>query len=194
MDLKKKICFCTQSLSSRKFIFQALIIFQITALLGLFGLIVQLCLGFNKTHYESYKFGALMVFNIIINLIIFHSIVSFEQRKWGNIKCFAISIITLKISRLLVFTFQSLVVIVSNCLEIKLIKSRDKVVKVISLVISECSSLIIGSLLFVWMIYLGFGILKMSDFLLRSNGVRFTEVTSSADSGDDFFNTQIINF
>ena len=195
MTLSRKICPCTSPLQPKKYISLTLQIFFSMSLLGLLVFIIKLTNFHPETKYKSVYFSISMLANIILNLVIFVSIISLEQKNWERIIKFAYFIITVKCFRLITYTLQTVVQMIKAVLIIKKSGSKEIILKQISNIFVEVFSLVIGLSLFIWMIFMGLGILKMAKFMIQTGDQEFDIVSKNLEINDEInsLKTNIIN-
>ena len=190
--MKRRICFCTKPLTPLDFLLLSLKLFQLMALLGLLGFLTELAQFKPKSQFESLCLSLKIILNLMINFLTFYSIIKLEQKKYKIVRRYGMFIVAVKFSRVFIFVIVCFANIVSDFFKIKNAENKADVMKNISNIISDFLLLGLGTIFFGWMVYLGYGIIKMSLFLEHFGGKIFSKIEHDLEMKNNLGNRQII--
>ena len=193
MTIERKICSCTKPLEPIPYITRSLKIFQLIFLLSLLVYIFDIIQIKSKpqTKSESFIFSLKMIFNIVLNLFTFYCI-TIINKNWSVIRYYGLLIVILKSIRLLMFVLGCLINIGLYIYIIEEQETRRDVIIVILDIVAEILSIGVSVFLFGWMIFMGLGILKMTNFLKKLEQKEFSEIKPDNQTPETDFQTQII--
>ena len=192
MTIERRICFCTEPLSPKKFLSIVLKLFQVLSLIGLFGYIIDIVQKETNSKLETLYFTFKMILNIILNLFTLYANLNFRMERWNIIRNYGLFLTGLKVFKLISYSLKRLTNILLYIYIITDQTRRAPTSLLISDVFAEIVSLFFGFLLYGWMIFLGLGIIKNATLLRKSTEKVFSEVSSDCDNINDNFKTKIM--
>ena len=165
-------------LKPTKFIQWSIYIFLCFGLFGFVGFIFKITeYGFNNENENPSIFALKFILNIIMNAISFYALVELDNKNWVFIYNYGKFILIFKIVSFMFvlsrFVFHAFIMV-----EILLSFKKEKTNKIVPLVniFLEILGFIIGTLIWIWSLYLSLGIYKMSTFLKNAESDDFSKI------------------